>query len=209
MVTDARTAKQMELGGNIVRELTTVLEFVLPGLVAAWVFYGLTSYQKPKEFERLVQALVFTSLLELLARPIVGIGAAAGSFWKPLLPAGDVRMVATLLAVPFGVLIAYLANNDVIHGMLRERGITTKTGRPDQWDAAFNARVSYVVLNLRNGRRICGWLTEWPDRPNDGHFLLTAYQWFDAEGATLLPNENSGTVLICAEDVEFVEFPKT
>jgi len=191
-----------------IEELIKLLQFVLPGLVAAWAFYGLTSYQKPKEFERLVQALVFTSLLEVVARVLVGAGAAAGALWRPLLPAGDVRVVATVLALPFGILVAYLANNDVLHKRLRDCGITTKTGRPDQWDAAFNAHVSYVVLDLKDGRRICGWLSEWPDRPGEGHFLLLEYQWFDEEGVKLLPNQNAGTMLIPANDVEFVEFPK-
>ena len=40
-------------------EVVSVLTFLLPGFVAAAVFYSLTSHPKPGAFDRIVQALVF------------------------------------------------------------------------------------------------------------------------------------------------------
>ena len=41
-------------------EVVSILVFLLPGFVAAAVFYSLTSYPKPNEFGQVIQALVFT-----------------------------------------------------------------------------------------------------------------------------------------------------
>ena len=41
-------------------EIVGVLSFLLPGFVAAAIFYSLTSYPKPSPFDRVVQALIFT-----------------------------------------------------------------------------------------------------------------------------------------------------
>ncbi|MDP9620179.1 hypothetical protein [Stenotrophomonas geniculata] len=45
---------------------TTLLTYLLPGFLAAWVFYGLTSHPKPPQFERTVEALVFTFAVQAL-----------------------------------------------------------------------------------------------------------------------------------------------
>ena len=45
---------------------TTLLTFLLPGFLSAWVFYGLTSHPKPPQFERTVEALVFTFVVQAL-----------------------------------------------------------------------------------------------------------------------------------------------
>ncbi len=41
-------------------EVIGVLTFLLPGFVAAAIFYSLTSHPKPTAFDRVVQALIFT-----------------------------------------------------------------------------------------------------------------------------------------------------
>ena len=43
-------------------EAVAVLIFLLPGFVAAAVFYALTSHPRPGEFARVVQALVLSEL---------------------------------------------------------------------------------------------------------------------------------------------------
>ena len=40
-----------------------VLNFLVPGFVAAGVYYGLTAAPKPNTFERVIQALIFTVVI--------------------------------------------------------------------------------------------------------------------------------------------------
>src|ERR1035437_8514257 len=48
------------------KESLSLLYFLLPGLVAAWVFYGLTAHPKREAFERVVQALIFTVIIQAI-----------------------------------------------------------------------------------------------------------------------------------------------
>ncbi len=41
-------------------EVLKVIYALLPGFVAAWIFYGLTAPPRQSPFERVVQALIFT-----------------------------------------------------------------------------------------------------------------------------------------------------
>jgi len=45
---------------SFAKDFVTLLQYLLPGFVAAWVFYSFTSFPKPSQFERVVQALIFT-----------------------------------------------------------------------------------------------------------------------------------------------------
>ena len=55
-------------------EIVGVLTFLLPGFVAAGIFYSLTSHPKPSAFDRTVLALIFTvvgqTLTEFILLPI-------------------------------------------------------------------------------------------------------------------------------------------
>ncbi len=44
----------------------TILQYLLPGFIAAWVFYALTSYPKRSQFEQVIQALIFTMVVQSL-----------------------------------------------------------------------------------------------------------------------------------------------
>ena len=48
-------------------EIVSVFIFLLPGFVAATVFYSFTAYPKPNEFGQVVQALVFTMVGQVIA----------------------------------------------------------------------------------------------------------------------------------------------
>jgi hypothetical protein len=163
------------------KELVGVISYLLPGFLAAGVFYCLTAHPKAQPFERIVQALIFTAILQgvvsvfrwflLLAGRVVALGV-----WTQ-----DVNLVWSLLwAIVFGVAFAGIVNNDVIHDWLRQRDwllrkITTpkmegkwawthRTSHPSEWFSAFsNHNRRYVILHLKDGRRLFGWPDEWPD----------------------------------------------
>ncbi|WP_366919567.1 DUF6338 family protein [Hydrocarboniphaga sp.] len=51
-----------ELGKDVV----ALLAYLLPGFVAGWVYYGLTSHPKPSQFKRVVQALILTLIIQAI-----------------------------------------------------------------------------------------------------------------------------------------------
>ena len=60
-------------------DIVGVLTFLLPGFVAASIFYSLTSYPKPSPFDRVVQALIFTVIGHAIGDGILLFGSVLGS----------------------------------------------------------------------------------------------------------------------------------
>lgn len=187
-------------------DIVSVIYYLLPGFVAAWVFYGLTAHPKASPFERVVQALIFTVVIQ----PVTVI---TGWF---LLACGNIISLGTwtansaftwsvLLAFAFGLLFAWLANKDYCHALLRHCRITKRTSFPSEWYSAFYQGKRWVVLHLPGGRRLYGWPEEWPDQPDTGHFLIDQPIWLLDNGEyETLPNVEK--TLVPAVGVEMVEF---
>lgn len=185
-----------------------LLVFLLPGFVAAWVFYGLTSHPKPEKFERVVEALILTfvvqALVPVLKWFLLWVGQCA-----PLLPWGkDARLVASLfMALIVGLTITFCANKDFPHVWLRKWGkLTLRTSHPSEWFCAFSALQKPVILNFKDGRRLQGWPKEWPVGPLQGQFLLEDPAW--VVDGDYLELTQIDSLLVPVDEVEFVEFMK-
>ena len=187
-------------------EAVGVLVFLLPGFVAAAVFYSLTSHPKPGAFDRIVQALIFTVIGQAIATIIfLSIGGINensewSKFWE--------YVPSFIVSITIAVLAAYVLNNDVVHRILRRIGITRETSYPSEWYSTFARHECYVVLHMKGQRRLFGWPEEWPSHPDEGHFRIAEGEWWEddkwipAEGvAILIPTSE-------VEMVEFMEYPE-
>ncbi len=187
-------------------ELIELLQFLLPGFVAAWVFHALSSYPKSSQFERIVQALILTILVQgivyLAKYALFGIG----NFWSIGVWAEGSDVIASLAcAFGLGFTLVYFSNNDKFHSFLRKLGITRETSYASEWFGAFSSNVTYVVLHLKGERRLFGWPIEWPTESGKGHFLITDASWLDDQNKqTELTGVQS--ILIPGSSVRMVEF---
>ena len=184
-------------------ELVGVLTFLLPGFVGAAVFYALTSHPRPGEFDRVVQALVFTTVAQALTWAARWL---AGWYWPAYeWPAGLELLVSAVAAVAVALLAVYFANHDTIHSVLRRIGITRETSYPSEWYSAFAEYPGrYVVLYLKDQRCVYGWLEEWPGSPDRGYFRVSEAVWIIA--GRQIPATGIIATLIPASAVEMVEF---
>ena len=190
----------MDWAGN---EVISVLAFLLPGLVAAAVFYSLTSHPRPNQFGYVAQALAFTVAAQAVAWAILALSppALATESW----PDGAETALSVLSAIFLALLMAWTVNHDAAHKLLRHIGVTRETSYPSEWYSAFyRYNGCYVVLHLKDGRRLYGWPEEWPGNPGQGHFIIAEGEWVDE-------NENRtgagvSAILIPGRDVEMVEF---
>lgn len=57
---------------GLVKEVIPLLQYLLPGFLAAWIFYALTAFKRPDTFGQIVQALIFTFVIQSL---VVGLGS--------------------------------------------------------------------------------------------------------------------------------------
>jgi hypothetical protein len=190
---------------GVAKDTIALLQYLLPGFLAAWAFYSLTSFPKPSQFERIVQALIFTLISQALVAVEKAALLLAGHYISLGLWTSDSEIVAsTITGLVVGLVASFCANNDTLHRYLRRMRITRETSYPSQWFRAFLIGKTFVVLHLKDERRVYGWPQEWPSDPTKGHFVLQCASWL--EGAASHPITGVESVLINVEDVELVEF---
>lgn len=191
---------------RIVPEAFALLQLLLPGFLAAWVFYAFTSYRKPSELERIIQALIFTLLVKAGLTCIRGLLVFVGRRLAVGHWSSDVELLWSIsLAFLLGILFSYLANTDHFHRLIRYLRISRETSFPSEWFGAFLRNVTYVVLQLKDERRIYGWPMDWPSTPRMGYFTLREASWLDKDNKEI-PIKGVSYVLINSEDVQWVEF---
>ena len=183
-------------------EVVNVLAFLLPGFVAAVIYYSLTSHPKPSAFERVIQALIFTAIIQAVVAllpdsiPTAELDIGADAPWDPVWPIAVAAAVA--------LLVVLVVNYDLMHGLLRRLRITRETSYSSEAYSAFaDYARHYVVLHLEGGRRLFGWPTEWPSDPERGHFRITEGEWLTDDGSQPLEGEG---ILVPVDEVGMVEF---
>jgi Family of unknown function (DUF6338) len=184
---------------------------VLPGFVAAWVFHGLTPHRKANQFERIVQALIFTAFIFPTASFVrwaaIAIGSQMTHPWGAWSESVSWPLVSLPVGILWGTVFAAIANTNVIHNALPD-WVTKRTSYPSEWYSALREK-RYVYLQLTGKRRIYGWPNEFPDHPDTGHFILEEAEWIiPGDPPQRAPLAATKRILIPAKEVLFVEQEK-
>jgi hypothetical protein len=186
-------------------EVISLIFFLLPGFLSAWIVYGLTAFQKPSAFERVVQSLIFTMLADTSARVTGWVLLLVGPHFTVGVWNEDARFIWSLFfAALIGLVTAISINNNLI-GRLLPKWVTKRTSYPSEWYSAFTRTPQYVFLHLSGDRRLYAWVEEWPDDPTNGFFVLCETAWIlpTNEAAPML---NTQRMLVKASDIEMIEF---
>lgn len=199
---------------GISKDVVVLLNYLLPGFVAAWVFYGLTSHPKSSPFERTVQALIFTMLIKAT---VISLGWMFIAIHQNTdLDFGEwsanIQLLwSVALALLLGHLISWGANANWYHKFLYDARITTKTSLVSEWQSVFVSNDTYVILHIADdfgNRRLLGWPSEWPEDPETGYFAICDAEWLiqvDDEYERQ-PLEMNEIMLIPSKSVKMVEF---
>lgn len=190
-----------------------VLLLLIPGLVTTLVYYGMSEQEKPTQFNLVVLALIFTVIVHSVISLIVGLFPLSRMFADNL-KFGAEQSLFIFMALIVGLALAALANSDWVHSKLRKLGLTQKSWYPSVWSRVFREYRTYVVLHLKDERRLYGWPQIWPQSSDDGHFLITRASWITEtklRGARIETVSGEGEtqgVLINVNDVKWVELVK-
>jgi hypothetical protein len=148
--------------------IINVLTFLLPGFIAAALLYSLIPRPRPIPFERVVQALIFTVVIQTAVSGVelslISLGTQIGSIGLWTQQTQIVWSIA--LAIVMAGVLAWLDNYDRLHTVWRRLGITHQTSFPSEWFGTLSQHNGYVVLHLSGNRRLLGWPREWPNQPD-------------------------------------------
>lgn len=107
---------------NISQETITILYFLLPGFVAATVFYLFTPHRRTTEIsERTIEAFILTGVVQFFVTIIKSVALLIGRLvvicnWTENTSLG----VGLFLALMIGFFLVFCSNNDLPHKFLRE-----------------------------------------------------------------------------------------
>jgi hypothetical protein len=125
----------MEIVGN---DLISVLRVLAPGFVAAWLLLSLTVERAQSDFGRVIQALIFSFVVQALAVFVKGALLWLGALYALGVWSGYCEFVwSLLLGALLGVGLVWSVNTDALYKFLRKLGVTKQTSRPSVWYSAF------------------------------------------------------------------------
>ncbi|MDG5816472.1 hypothetical protein QA601_15350 [Chitinispirillales bacterium ANBcel5] len=213
---------------NLSSEIVGIIYQLLPGFISACIFYVFTSYLKPAPFERIIQALIFTALtkaLLILTKSVFFISERFISLgeWS----SNKEFVLSIVFAVLLGIGLSWCVINDFPLWVFRKDGpqrcknpctrfvvkilsklnLTNKALYPSEWYSFFKNSEYYAVLHLDGERRLKGYLWQFPDSPESGHFIVIDPSWLLDDG-TIVPVVSVEKVLISSTEVLRVELIK-
>ncbi|RJX20406.1 MAG: hypothetical protein C4575_06615 [Desulforudis sp.] len=197
-------------------EALNILMLLLPGLMSGQIFYSFFQTGEVTVPKRLLDALLFSFVTYLLVstfmpwEPLAQVKLTSGR--PDYLVTGNAKIIwfsfAIILLVPIAV--GFLYHTDLIHTVLRKCKITTKTSRKNTWNDAFLTQDRYVIVSLKDGRRIRGYPTMFSTDPEEGFVYLYNPAWVnDDKENDNDPNyfeSNCHGFLLNRDNIELIEF---
>jgi len=186
-------------------EIFTILKYLLPGFLTAWIFHAFTSYPKQTQFERVIQALIFTVFIQATVYLVKDILLWLGK-WISLGTWGSSTHTiwSFTTAIGIGFLFSYFANNDLFHRLMRWIKVTKQTSYHCEWYGTFLNNDYFVILHLNDERRVFGWPYDWPSDSTKGHIVLMDPAWVVKGKYVDMPTVKS--MMFNVQDVKWVEF---
>ncbi|MGA3371801.1 MAG: DUF6338 family protein [Terracidiphilus sp.] len=185
-----------------------VFLILLPGFSAAYVVQALATRRSQSDFERVVEALVFSFIIYVCYIPLNGgrlpfhiehdpTGKIDDTvLWEP----AQLAWLAAVTAAFALLAVAYIRFDG--NRLFRWVRLTERTTRNSIWNDIFEREAindQPVQVELADGRNVLGVLLYYSDASEDGSLYLTQASWVDANGQTvpipgpgILLTKNSG-----------------
>lgn len=145
-------------------ETLAVLLVLLPGFLAAGIIHTLCVRTKQTEFDKLIEALVYSFIAYAafvaifhrfpLQAPEEGPQNVAAYYLSSLHPSDVLFLLA--LGTATGVLVGASITNDFHGKVFRALRLTNRTSRPSIWLDVFSEVTDYVQVEFQDGRSLIG-----------------------------------------------------
>jgi len=199
-------------------EALGILLLLLPGFSCAYLVQRLAVRPKQTELDRVIEALILSFFLYLIASPFFNYSLPLS--WQKKTASGIEQYILQLnwpylavlagLAISVAILYSANLNRDWLLRLLRKLSITQRTARSSIWNDAFqDIPSSFVLVQLSRDRSVIGYLRYYSDEPEDASLFLEDAAWIvDADG-TQNPIDRPGILLTKQAGIESVSFLNT
>ena len=193
-------------------EALGIMLILLPGFTSAYIAQYLSVRRKQSEFDKVVEALLFSVVLYLLTLPFFGNSLPA--FWSASTEQPNSFVIAirwTQLAflaagsVLLGVVYAANINHDWLLRLFRWLHVTDRTARSSIWNDVFQETGGAVQVGLTGEVKVIGWLRYYSDEAEDSSLFLEQAAWIDGNGNET-PIAGPGILLTKDVGIEYVLF---
>ena len=175
---------------NLSLEALNILLLLLPGLISGQILYSIFGPDDIVPMKRILDAVMLSFAINLLISLLVTWEPLAfvksGAYGLEYSFTKNVRLISisVLIIITLPVMLGYVYYNDYIHSFLRRLRITTKSSRQNTWNDSFLSSNRYVIVSLKDGRRIRGYPLMVSTDPKDGFIYLYNPAWVNDDKAS-------------------------
>jgi hypothetical protein len=168
-------------------EALGILLLLLPGFLCAYIAQRLAARRDRTELDKVVQALIFSFVLYMATWPLFGYTLPLT--WT-MQSEGSLQIsvhyahlaVLFLLSVLLGIAYAANINYDWLLTLFRKLHITERTARSSIWNDTFLSAGGFVQVDMKDGRRVTGWVRDYSDDATDCSIFLEDAAWILQDG---------------------------
>jgi len=169
-------------------ETLYILLILLPGFVTLIIERGIAFQEESSSLMIIIKSLIYSFiiyvLISIFSNPIEIIREEVND--KFIYKIDDNSWVYLTASVILGLLIGLLKTKDWLMCLLRKVGLTKRTARGSLWLDVFHEKYShskdfkerreivgaYLVIEMKDGRRVYGWPEYFSDDFNEGPVLF-------------------------------------
>lgn len=195
-------------------DIINILFLLLPGLVTSQVYYYFTKTEDISGVRRIYDTVIYSFMIMVITGLFIK--------WEPIVQAtvngknlssfevskdSGLLLINIALMIIIPTVISALVHHDIFHRLLRKFNLTTKSSRKDTWNDTFISEKRYVVIYLKDERRIRGFPERFSNDPEEGLIYLRNPAWIDdsENGQDYIELETHG-MLIHRENIDMIEF---
>jgi hypothetical protein len=196
-------------------QVLNVLVFLAPGFLSQVIFEAAVYREKKEIPNKIIESLIYSLIIYFLASvfaktsPVILTQTTIQDQTQYGIEiASQTIFVVLSLSVLIPLALAYLITTDLIHAALRKIRITIRTSRANTWiDVLYSVR-SPVIVNLKDGRRVFGWVGFYSNTAEEGKLYLHNPSWVIEENNQIKYVELNikGLFLVEPNGIEFIEF---
>lgn len=190
----------------ISQELLKILLLLFPGLIITKMLETLSNIKKKNDLNLIINSLLYSIAVYIIYIVIFKRDITEIKLDSLVLNYSYVLWIL-LISLLVGFFVTVVYNNDFPMNLLRRLGVTKKTVKDDVWLDVFYNLNGYIMINFKDGRRLLGWPSYFPNIKDENCIYLNYAAWL--ENDEYLEVDAEGIIVNINSDVDYIEIFRT